>query len=100
MSTVSVGANLTPVKSLMANELGRALNNLFRFIEQADSTKTLFGDLPAVKFFVKDGAPVDNTADDSPGSDLCFVWDKTNSDLYFIHTWSDSTHFTVVKVVD
>jgi hypothetical protein len=98
--SVTVGTNLTPVRNAMAWELAKGLNCLMKLVEEMDSTKTLYGKLPAVKVFFKDGAPVSSTEADSPGSDLCFIWDKTNLDLYLVHTWVSSTSFTVLKVLD
>ena len=51
-------------------------------------------------FFTKAGAPATNTEADNPGKGGVFIWDTTNSDLYFVHTWVSATSFTVVKVVD
>lgn len=98
-STV-VGANLTPWKGPAARNFATAFNRLFGQIERFASAKTLSGELPAFKLFIKAGAPATNTAADNPGSDLCFIWDETNSDLYFVHGWSAVNVFTVLKVID
>ena len=52
------------------------------------------------KFFTKAGIPVENTAADSTGADLCFVWDTTNSDLWLIYEWVAEDDFAVVKILD
>ena len=64
------------------------------------NAKTLYADASASRVFTKAGAPVTNTAADSPGQNLCLVVDSTNDDLYLIHTWASSTSFTAVKILD
>ena len=51
-------------------------------------------------WFVKAGAPADNTAADSPGAVGRFIYDSTNNDIYYTKAWSSSTSFDVEKVVD
>ena len=84
----------------MAKKFSTAMNSFMRLIEAMDSTKTGYAEVPAVKLFVKAGAPATDTAADNPGSDLCFIWDETHSDLYFVHGWSAVGTFTVLKVLD
>ena len=91
-TVVTVGSNLTAVygsgvKRLMGEFLKtRGKGNPFN--------------RESSRFFTKAGAPVTNTAADSPGKDHCWIIDITSSDLYYIHTWVDSTHFVVVKIED
>lgn len=97
MGATTVGANLTAMSGPIAAVVGRGLHLLQRFLAEQGKTTYSKGNM---KVFVKAGAPVTNTAADSPGSNLCLVWDKTNSDLYLIYAWSASTTFTALKIVD
>ena len=100
MSSGQVGANLSVWKGAgLSKRLGMVMNQFFRMLGAIKGTTPL-GDTPNFAIFVKAGAPVNNTAADSPGRNLAFVWDSTNKDLYFVHTWVDTTHFTVLKVID
>ncbi len=99
LSTV-VGANLSPMRGHVAKRFSTAMNRLMRFLSTQSKTMTVKAGLPAIKLFVKIGVPATNTAADSPGSDLCFIWDDTNADLYLAHTWLSATSFTILKVID
>jgi hypothetical protein len=92
MAAVTVGANLTHVKGPGAR----------RFIQETLKThgmSNVMRQITQASLFTKAGAPVDDTAADSPGRDLQFVWDTTNSDLYIVHHWTSSTGFTTTKIV-
>lgn len=96
---ITVGANLTAVRSKINSALAHGLRALLIHMSQYYS-KTVYNSDLTPKLFTKAGAPVTNTSADSPGSDLCFVIDTTNSDLYFIHSWSAAGTFTSVKIID
>lgn len=95
-----VGSNLSPMRGRMSKKFSTAMNALMKFLSLKGRSMAAKGGLPAIKLFVKQGAPATNTAADSPGSDLCFIWDETNSDLYLAHTWATATSFTILKVID
>lgn len=99
--SVTCGANLKPIRGNVAKKFSTAMNSFMKTIEKLDpANKVGYGGRPAIKLFVKAGAPVTNTSADSPGSDLCFIWDSTNLDLYIAHGWSAAGTFTILKVLD
>ncbi len=91
-ATVSIGSSLTPLRPLQAR----------RFIMEklAYNSKRIPHGASGNKFFTMAGVPTASTAIESPGSNNCWIWDSTNSDLYFVYNWSDSTTYDVVKIVD
>jgi len=99
MADELVGTNLKPMRGAVARKFGQSMNAFLKLIQDIGS-KTVYPDSPAMKLFVKAGVPATNTEADSPGSDLCYIWDSTNSDLYFVHGWSAVGTFTVLKVID
>jgi hypothetical protein len=101
MATVTVGANLTPVISPEARKLSLALVEFVQKLQLiSEHTKTLYAGRNETRVFTKAGVPVTDTSADSPGQDLCFVIDTTNTDLYLIYGWSAATTFTSVKILD
>jgi hypothetical protein len=75
------------------------MNQFFQMLGRIKGTTPL-GDSPNFAIFIKAGAPSNNTAADSPGRNLCFIWDSTNKDLYFVYAWTAVGTFTVLKVID
>lgn len=102
LDSAQIGANLKVWKgSGLSKRLGLVMNQFFRVLGHIKGTPASYvGDTPNFAIFVKAGAPVTNTAADSPGRNLCFIWDSTNKALYFVHTWSAVGTFTVLKVID
>ena len=96
---ISIGKNLTVASKPAFRQLSKALNK-FQLALVRHLGKTVYGDTPAAKVFTKAGAPATDTEADSPGSDLCFIIDTTNSDVYLISGWSAVGTFTSTKVVD
>lgn len=103
---VTVGANLKVDRSPEARALSKALT---KYIEKtqlvatgvaASAAKTLRDKRPDCRVFLKAGAPATNASADSPGGDLCLVYDTTNNDLYLISSWSAATTFTATKILD
>jgi len=100
MATGLIGKNLKVWKGAgLSKRLAVVMNQFFRMLGHVKGTTPL-GDSPPFAIFVKAGEPVNNTAADSPGRNLCFIWDSTNKDLYFVYAWSAVGTFTVLKVID
>jgi len=99
---MAAGDNLTPLRAKWAKDLSTGLNKLLKLVEARDgANKTTYGSTPAMRVFSKvGGAPSDNTPADSPGCDLCFVWDEDNKDLYFIYGWTADNSFTALRVIN
>ena len=89
MSGETIGANLTAKNNLGFKKL------LATHLEQNGKRG------PGVsnsKFFTKAGAPVANTAADSPGQTNCWIYDTTGEAMYLVYQWLSSTSFSVVVV--
>jgi len=103
---ITVGGNLTPLRTPLATRLSRALHDLVNMlqVEAGSSKKTLYEAGIDCHVYVKDGAPSTSNSEeasaDSPGHDLCFVWDTTANDLYLISAWTAAGKFTATKVLD
>lgn len=93
-----VGVNLSPVRGKGAKQLARGLNFLAKKVEQMASGKIMYAEIPAFKFFTKVGDPVTNAPGDSPGSDFSFIWNVTDSKLFFVHTWLAANSFVVLEM--
>ena len=111
-NTLTVGTSLKPVRSTWARTLSKAISELVRIMAYkavADgSAKTLYDYRVDCRVFIKAGARDDGEGalggdcdtTDSPGQDLCLVWDTTNSDLYLIYSWTAATTWLAVKILD
>jgi len=99
-----VGSNLRPVRGKVQKDFSNAMNGFMKMIEGMNPSFTAYGRSPAFKLFTKTGgAPATDTYADDPGSDLCFIWDVDNLDLYFAHSWVPptgvSSTFTILQVL-
>ena len=95
----TVGANLTPVNTPVARRFSLALSELIHELQYASAwakTLTTEGRLDC-RVFTKAGAPVTNTAADSPGGNHCFIIDTSACVIYSIVNWASSTSFTPVE---
>lgn len=98
--SVTIGTSLHAVTGTrLGKKLSEAIRALQKHLGTYHSKETKPQDL-APKLFWQAGIPTANEATESPGSDLCFIIDTSNNDLYFVHTWVSATSFSVVKVVD
>jgi len=89
---VTVGSNLTPIRP------HAFLRQLMKKAGQHGQRQ--LRSVSTVKFFTKEGIPATDTEEDSPGSDICFIWDISNDDVYLVHTWTAADSFTSVKIID
>ena len=99
MATLTIGANLTVAHGVWTNTVSKGIQQMLKFMAVTQYAKDVV-DYKSPKVFTKAGIPAENTAADSPGSNLCFVIDTTNSDLWLIYDWVTSTDFAVAKIVD
>jgi len=92
------GSNLTPVREgNLSRRWKDAVLALLRYSDLMLENTEISG---KGMVFTKAGAPVTNTANDSPGSSLCIIIDTTNSDVYLVTAWATTTSFTVTKILD
>ena len=106
LSSGQVGANLVVWKGAgLSKRLGMVMNQFFRMLGHIKGTTPL-GDTPNFAIFVKIGVSggagdvVADNAADSPGRNLCFVWDRDGANLWFVYDWVSATSFKVLKVID
>lgn len=48
---------------------------------------------------IKHGIPADNTAADDPGEKYVFILDASNNRVYFCSAYTNSTTFTIIRLV-
>jgi hypothetical protein len=110
MAAISLDAstNLKPVTEPEAYAFSKALTDFIFLTRKLSSMSASGTGTPAemkaarntCRVFKKAGPPVDNTAADSPGQDLCLIIDTTNNDLYLISGWSANSTFTKTKILN
>jgi len=105
-TTRTIGANLTVAElNGMTKKISKGLKQIANWAEvklggRVTGVSQNILDYGGPRVFVKAGAPAANTAADSPGMDLCLVYDSTNKDFYLINTWVSSTSFAATKIID
>lgn len=109
MAVISPGTDLEVDRSPEARRLSLALSAYIARLNSIarDSGKTpptqyqdrsdcrVFNHYPAAV-----GVPATNATGDSPGQDMCFVFDAANNDLYFCSSWSAAGTHTMTKIFD
>jgi hypothetical protein len=100
MTKQAIGTNLSAWKSPLTRDLTNGFDKLFNLMETKAALDTpLVSYIAAHRFFTKKGVPVASTAADSPGTDICFIWDITGNDLYLVYDWVNATSFSVQLIV-
>ena len=97
----TVGASLVMDRSGEAVALGNALDAYLRKIHTISAhAKTQYAAQPSARVFTQAGVPTTNTSAESPGCDICLIYDTTNDDLYLVYGWSAAGTFTALKILD
>lgn len=89
MAAGTIGVNLA------AQIPSRVLGHLYNALGEKD--KGLGTNRP---MFTKAGAPATDTAGDNPGEVFAWCYDTTNNDWYLCTAYTDSTHFTWVRIIN
>ena len=101
---VTLGSSITPDMSPEGRALSLALTKYIQKLDKIGHHSTLKYatrlDCRVFKMAVGQGAPTTNDSAEDPGQDMCFIVDTDSNDLHLVHTWSDASNFTAVKVLD
>jgi len=91
--------NLSPMKEKAEREITVGFNKFLKTLVMMGCIVPDASPNPSIRFFSKAGAPVENTAKDSPGADLCFIYDTVGKNLWLVYNFVSATDFSVVEII-